>query len=108
MNHRTMATPLPPDINWESLIKWIGACVSGLFGFTIGVDRYFKYLRVQKAEAAKLVRIEKEEFIKSVVNSAVTVAIAEVHDDVKELKKNRESDMKYFQKMITDFYRANK
>jgi len=98
-----MAIP-PPEPDWASLFRWIGACISSLLGFGYGVDRYFKYLKEQKIEANKLARIEKEEFIKSVVNTSVKLAIANIHDDIKELKE----DQRGIRTQITDIYRDMK
>lgn len=98
-----MAIP-PPEPDWEALFKWLVACVSGLFGFWLGVDQYFKYLKQRNIEANRLLRMEKEDFIKSVVNSSVKLAIADIHDDIKDLKE----DQKGLRKQITDVYRDMK
>lgn len=103
-----MAIPPLPEPDWVGLFKWLCGCISGLFGFAWGVDKYFKYLKEQKIEANKLIRIEKEEFIRTVVNSSVKVAIAEIHDDVRELKAHREDDRKYIHETITAMYRDMK
>lgn len=114
MQPKIMTLP-PPEPNWESLFKFIFAWIGTIVGFLIAVDWYLKHVSKQKAEANKLIQLEKEAFIKTVVNSAVKVAmnsvnhnISEIHDDVKEIKKNREADMQYFQKVVTDIYRDKK
>jgi hypothetical protein len=99
-----MAVPPLPEPDWIGLLKWISACISGVFGFGWGVDQYFKYLKQQKIEANRLARIEKEEFIKSVVNESVTMAIADIRDDIKDLK----DEQKGIRKQITDIYRDMK
>jgi hypothetical protein len=98
-----MAIP-PPEPDWIALFKWITACVSGVFGFGWGVDQYFKYLKQQKTEANRLLRLEKEEFIKSVVNESVTLAISNIRDDIKDLR----DEQKGIRKQITDIYRDMK
>lgn len=103
IKHHKMGIP-PPEPDWISLFKWLTACISGLFGFGFGVDQYFKYLKQQKVEANRLLRIEKEEFIKSVVNSSVTLAIADIHGDIKDLKE----DQKGLARQITNIYRDMK
>lgn len=99
-----MAIPPLPEPEWVGLFKWICGCVSGIFGFGLGVDQYFKYLKQQRLEANRLTRIEKEDFIKSVVNSAVTVAIADLRSDVQELKE----DQRNVNQKILDIYRDRK
>lgn len=101
--NKKMGIP-PPEPDWVSLFKWLCGCISSLLGFAWGVDKYFKYLKEQKTEANKLLRIEKEEFIRTVVNSSVKLAIADLHSDIQEVKE----DQKNINEKILDIYKNRK
>lgn len=101
---KRMAIPPLPEPEWVGLFKWTCGCISGIFGFGWGVDQYFKYLKQQRLESNRLIRIEKEDFIKSIVNDAVTIAIADLRNDVQELR----DDQKGIQQSILDIYRNKK
>ena len=95
MNTRTMAQPTTNTTDWTILGVIWGICISIITICMKWIDSHF---------AAR--KLEREMFIKTVVNEAMTASLSEVKNDIKQLFEYREADRTHidekFSKLMTE------
>lgn len=103
-----MAQLLPEPINWTSLGTW-AISVTGLliafFGFT---NKHFKDKAAERDAYAAAQKQEKQDFITSVVKTAMESCLLEFKTDFHEFRTNTEKQMTKFNDTVTSIYRDMK
>lgn len=90
-----------PQFDLTAVFQWAIASVSGVWGFTKGVDAYFKHKQS-----------EKESFIKNVVEASVNATLDKVlrgvNDKIDTLFEYREKDREHTDRKFSELMKEVK
>jgi hypothetical protein len=107
--NKTLDTPPNLNPDWTEIGKLIIECLSGIGVIGWIVDRFFRHVTKVQIDKNQLLKFEKEEYVKGIVSAniaPIAIVVQEISQDIKELKQNRETDMKYLNdhliKIISD------